>query len=453
MFECSICGLLSLNAISCPACGSQNLRDLSLEVGDENLPTEIPGLDDAADSWHDLEGESQTQLKNESSSPQSNLESSLPFGFSGQSNVNVSRLPFGVGSHADGMPFETEINNNRLEESESEITTYPKNLESPVVEELSPENLPAEKLEQITLVQEDESTSIKEPEVSVEMPEITVKKPDTTPRIVPIIDDEANNFLDSESLVDELPSTIDSKDSNISIPDEWRIDAEEINIEEIYASKDEVVEFVHGFEEDVVVFQHEQSKPKDTISNSKSDASLSLELHPARAMDVDISKHPECREDLDSGFFAIAQNSWSQAAISFQKIAARMPDSPAVFNNYGLALLQRAIEMAQDNDEAVQLMAASQFESAILALREAAKKSPDNNLVLLNLAHALLVSGRSEKALSIVQVHNSRNPNSAEGANLEAASLVSVGQSVNAKTKLVEFVGDPIVEENLARLL
>ena len=224
-------------------------------------------------------------------------------------------------------------------------------------------------------------------------------------------------------------------------------------MEEIYASEDEVVEFVHGFEEDVVVFQHEQSKPKDIISNLKNDTSLSLELHPARAMDVDISKHPECREDLDSGFFAIAENSWSQAAISFQKIAARMPDSPAVFNNYGLALLQRAIEMAQDNDEAVQLMASSQFESAILALREAAKKSPNNNLILLNLAHALLVSGRSEKALSIVQVHNSRNPNSAEGANLEAASLVSVGQSVNAKTKLVEFVGDPIVEENLARLL
>ena len=445
MFECSICGLLSLNAISCPACGSQNLRDLSLEVGDENLPTEIPGLDDAADSWHDLEGESQTESKTESPSPQNNLESTLPFGFSGQSNVNVSRLPFGVGSHADGMPFETEINNNHSEESENDITHYPKTIESPVVKEPSPEHLPAENLEQIAVVHEEESILIQDPEVSVDIPEITVKKPDTTHRVVPIIV--------AENLVDELPSTIDSNDSNISIPDEWRIDAEEINMEEIYASEDEVVEFVHGFEEDVVVFQHEQPKPKDIISNPKTDASLSLELHPARAMDVDISKYPECREDLDSGFFAIAENSWSQAAISFQKIAARMPDSPAVFNNYGLALLQRAIEMAQDNDEAVQLMASSQFESAILALREAAKKSPDNNLILLNLAHALLVSGRSEKALSIVQVHNSRNPNSAEGANLEAASLVSVGQSVNAKTKLVEFVGDPIVEENLARLL
>ena len=453
MFECSICGLLSLNAISCPACGSQNLRDLSLEVGDENLPTEIPGLDDAADSWHDLEGESQTESKTESPSPQNNLESTLPFGFSGQSNVNVSRLPFGVGSHADGMPFETEINNNHSEESENDIIHYPKTIESPVVKEPSPEHLPAENLEQIAVVHEEESILIQDPEVSVDIPEITVKKPDTTHRIVPIIDEDDNNDSVADNLVDELPSTIESNDSNISIPDEWRIDAEEINMEEIYASEDEVVEFVHGFEEDVVVFQHEQPKPKDIISNPKTDASLSLELHPARAMDVDISKYPECREDLDSGFFAIAENSWSQAAISFQKIAARMPDSPAVFNNYGLALLQRAIEMAQDNDEAVQLMASSQFESAILALREAAKKSPDNNLILLNLAHALLVSGRSEKALSIVQVHNSRNPNSAEGANLEAASLVSVGQSVNAKTKLVEFVGDPIVEENLARLL
>lgn len=453
MFECSICGLLSLNAISCPACGSQNLRDLSLEVGDENLPTEIPGLDDAADSWHDLEGESQTELKTESPSPQNNLESSLPFGFSGQSNVNVSRLPFGVGSHADGMPFETEIDNIHSEESENEITHYPEVIESPAVKEFSPEHLPAENLEQIAVVHEEESKSIQEPEVSEDIPEIIIKKPDTALRIVPIIDDVDNNDSVAENLVDELPSTIDSNEPNISIPDEWRIDAEEINMEEIYASKDEIVEFVHGFEEDVVVFQHEQSKPKDIISNHKNDASLSLELHPARAMDVDISKHPECREDLDSGFFAIAENSWSQAAISFQKIAARMPDSPSVFNNYGLALLQRAIEMAQDNDEAVQLMASSQFESAILALREAAKKSPDDNLILLNLAHALLVSGRSEKALSIVQVHNSRNPNSAEGANLEAASLVSVGQSVNAKTKLVEFVGDPIVEENLARLL
>lgn len=438
MFECGICGLLSLNAISCPACGSQNLKDLSLEIGDENLPTEIPGLDDAAESWHDLEGESQTDSKTDLSLPSNNLESSLPFGFSGQSNVNVSRLPFGVGSHADGMPFETDISKIRREELLSEAIPSPPVVEVPNQEE--------QMYDEPLIVDQ-------EPEQIEEIPEVIITKPDAILRIEPIITADENNFSEATNLIEELPTSIETAENQITIPDEWKIDAEEIDMDAIYASEDQVVEFVHGYEEDVVVFQHEQSKPKEISANHADGASLSLELHPARAMEVDISRNPECREELDAGFFAIAQNSWSNAAISFQKIAARMPDSPAVFNNYGLALLQRAIEMARDSDEAIQLMASSQFESAILALREAAKKSPDDNLILLNLAHALLVSGRSEKALSIIQVHNSRNPNSIEGANLEAASLVSVGQSVNAKAKLVEFVGDPIVEENLARLL
>ena len=58
MFECSICGLLSLNAISCPACGSQNLKDLSTTDSEQgDLPAEIPGLDEAADSWREIEGD------------------------------------------------------------------------------------------------------------------------------------------------------------------------------------------------------------------------------------------------------------------------------------------------------------------------------------------------------------------------------------------------------------
>ena len=93
------------------------------------------------------------------------------------------------------------------------------------------------------------------------------------------------------------------------------------------------------------------------------------------------------------------------------------------------------------------------IESAILALREAAKSNPDESLILLNLAHALLVSGRSEKALKIIEVHNTKNTNSVEGANLHAAALVSLGQSVNAKVILSKYRGDSIVDENLARLL
>ena len=110
MFECSICGLLSLNAISCPACGSQNLVDLSIaDSHTDDLPKEIPGLDDAAESWHELEG-SVDESETVSNNPINNTvtDGSLPFGFSGESNVQVSRLPFGIGSHADGIPFENQ---------------------------------------------------------------------------------------------------------------------------------------------------------------------------------------------------------------------------------------------------------------------------------------------------------------------------------------------------------
>ena len=59
MFECSICGLLSLNAISCPACGKPKFGWIyQLRIQRQTiLPKEIPGLDEAAESWHEIEGD------------------------------------------------------------------------------------------------------------------------------------------------------------------------------------------------------------------------------------------------------------------------------------------------------------------------------------------------------------------------------------------------------------
>ena len=92
MFECRVCGLLSLRGTSCPACGSQHRDDLSTTLeSEEILPTDVPGLDDAAESWYELEGiEPPTP---EESEQQSGDSSSLPFGFQGESNVYASNLP------------------------------------------------------------------------------------------------------------------------------------------------------------------------------------------------------------------------------------------------------------------------------------------------------------------------------------------------------------------------
>ena len=179
---------------------------------------------------------------------------------------------------------------------------------------------------------------------------------------------------------------------------------------------------------------------------------ISLELHPAKAMGVNLSGLPELEETLAEGFFAIGEESWAKAAIAFQKMAAKMPGDSAVFNNYGLALLQRALVMAKSSDLEVQQLASTQFESAILALREAAKSSPTDGTILLNLCHALLVSGRAEKALKVLFMYQKNNENTSESANLEAASLVSMGESSNALKVLQAVKHDELVLANIAKL-
>ena len=426
MLECTICGLLSLNAVSCPACGSQNLVDLTAnDDAEEALPTEIPGLDDAADSWHELEGSQRDEVPGTIPLEPTSNSSDLPFGFQGESNISESRLPFGIGSHAAGIPFEQSTDYEELvEENQTEST----NVELGTTTDL---------LKQ------------------VEIPEVVITRPDML-RITAIVEDKPDD-VDQLSATTALPDFVETPaEEIIEIPDEWKIYAAETDMAEIYAESSEIVEVVHEPEEDVLVYQHDNiaGYPANNAADSQfTGESMSLELHSARAMDVDLSNNPECREDLDAGYFAIAKGSWSDAAIKFQRIASRMPGDSAVYNNYGLALLQRAIEMAKDSGQSTQMLAASQFESAILALREAAKSNPDESLILLNLAHALLVSGRSEKALKIIEVHNEKNTNSVEGANLHAAALVSLGQSVNAKVILAQYRGNPVVDENLARLL
>ena len=106
MFECKICGLLSLGGSACPACGSLLLVDLALEDDDSSpLPTEVPGLDDAVTSWYELEG-IEPPAEPLAEAVTSSVTGSLPFGYSGESNTHISRLPFGVGSYAGGMPFD-----------------------------------------------------------------------------------------------------------------------------------------------------------------------------------------------------------------------------------------------------------------------------------------------------------------------------------------------------------
>jgi homeobox protein ESX1 len=449
MFECKICGLLSLGGSACPACGSLLLVDLAQEDGDATtLPSEVPGLDEAVASWYELEGIEPPAPQREEVA-ENLISGSLPFGFSGESTTHISRLPFGVGSYSGGMPFD---------ESEEALPLIseasPTSVSEPPVTESNPLPAPAEKAPEPPVA----SPPPAEPVTPVENPPPALNLPPMPemPSLPPAPALSAPQAFSPEPLrvapvpisTAQAPQTPSSQSSFDEVPDMWRIDASPVDMEQIYAMEDQVVEVVHTSDE-----LHESYLHTTGSDDLHPDSSvISLDLHPAKALGVQLDGLPELEDTLAEGFYAIGEESWAQAAIAFQKMAAKMPGDSAVFNNYGLALLQRALVMAKSADLEVQQLASTQFESSILALREAAKSAPTNSTILLNLSHALLVSGRAEKALTLISMYEKSHSKTQESANLEAASLVSLGESGQALKVLNMVEQDEIIRSNMSKL-
>ena len=244
------------------------------------------------------------------------------------------------------------------------------------------------------------------------------------------------------------------------MPDYWKIDAQIPDYEQIYGQDEAVVEMEYAsLDEDVVVYDHTSDSPAAVFYSpleaspvSAPQPSIKLQLHPVQAMSVDVGQSVEMQTALQQGFTALQGNNWSGAARAFQKMAASMPTNPEVYNNYGISLLQRATTMRDGNDPQQQSVAETQFESSILALREAAKNAPTNGDVLINLAIALIESGRAEKALGIMNVHNTRSPGSAKGLNTAAVAMFELGQLTQAVDTLGKAGDDAIVLKNLSQL-
>lgn len=481
MFECTICGLLSLGGNACPACGSQIRIDLTeQDEGGAPLPADVPGLDEAVASWNELEGiEPVEEEPTPEEAPKTSSAGSLPFGYSGASNTNISRLPFGIGSYASGMPFDDSEEALPLVSEEAapapkplqdrappsqprqELTqseSMPAPIEQPTAAPTpapAPEApvMPTPQIPRIEPVQAQVASSVAaapiprlEPvQEAAAIPRLEPTEPASLPRLEAQIPRIEVNTIVAHDDVPQPPST---EQMPADVPDLWRIDAAAPDMEEIYAQSEQVVEVVHTMEAESTVFVHESAPEDFTEMNGV----ISLDIHPAQALDVNLDGLPELKVTLQQGFEALGAASWAQAAIAFQKLAARMPGDASVFNNYGLSLLQRALVMAKSPDLDVQNLATTQFESSILALREAAKTAPTEAIILMNLAHALLVSGRAEKAVGLVQMHDQLQGQTTVSGNLHAAALVSMGESSAAKALLQRLPQDEIVRANLDRL-
>ena len=420
MNECGVCGILYLAGGSCPACGSQiQKRSEDFQDAEMVLPTEVPGLDEAADAWYDLEG---IERPVEEKEPEPT--SSLPFGFGGESMTNVSRLPFGIGSHRDGIPFDVEQSNETEQVS-------PKKTIKPMVEIHEHQDISVESLYEI----EDAEESVPIPS----LPELN------SANVEPNQNEVAPIRITAIPLVEATPV----EENNPDIPVDETIQYE------FFAEEDDVIEVVFSDLEDTVV--HVDHGAVDSFDQPEvveyAEKTFSpFDLHPARAMTVQASSNEELKSLVEGGFMSIGRGDWRGAARSFQRVLSSVPQDVGAMNNYGISLLQVATSMQESADPVDVSNAATQFEAAILSLREAVRAQPDGSEPLYNLTQALLLSGREEKALGLMEMVSEDDKSQPHFVNLHAAILAQLGQYGEAKSMLASIQGEPLVSQNLLKL-
>ena len=427
MQECRVCGLLFLGGGACPSCGSQVATDVNTDdivMDDES----IPGLDDVVAAIG-VDGEEEEN---------SNV---LPFGMGAKAEVLQSSLPFGVGSFSDEI---TEVitpsyESPELDESsEIEVAVEPDEVE-PIIVELPEEIVPQD----IDSVTEGVESDVEEQAAQIE----TVSAPGS----------EVVRLNASPEYVEaQVPETVEIKSIELNpvdivedVPDMWRIDAAEVDMDEIYSQDEQIIEV--SFDDDLssgdveVSFDDFHHSPVEDSMASDDDAPG---LHPAKALAVDASGEPELASMINSAFDYMGESAWVEAAQILSTASSNRTNDPEILNNLGLALLQSALDLDSSGDP----MSSSQYEASIMALRQSAKLDPNNNTILLNLAHALLVSGRAEKAFGVLNVLRDREKANIEIENAFGACLIQLGRDEEAQKILIPYSSDAIVSGNLALL-
>ena len=468
MQECRVCGLLFLGGGACPTCGSQVSMDISVDdiVMDDEA---IPGLEEIADAIGDAtldDGKGEV----------------LPFGLGAKAEVIESSLPFGVGSFTSdvnevAIPFsESDIDSESTRKIEESVVVDSKSedFEAPTqvdgLAKSSPvlglESIDEEFRESYDYPSENESESIPEiePEIYADIDNNTPSSGDVETPLTQesneaeVLVDFTDQSLESQpSIVAEDEST-DKNDTDTeskangfglaeAVPDMWKIDAAEVDMEAIYSQEEQIVEVSFDNELDSgdvqVTFDDFHHSPVEESMASDEDAP---ELHPAKALPVESSGQPEIANLVNTAFEHMANSSWMQAAQILSTASNNRPNDPAILNNLGLALLQSALEMDSKNDP----MSSSQYEAAIMALRQGAKVDSNNNTILLNLSHALLVSGRAEKSLKVINVLRGRETKNVEVENVLGACLIQLGRDEEAQSILAPYASDSVVSGNLS---
>ena len=480
MLECSVCSLLFTATDTCPSCGSTIAEEIKPE-GMLGSDFDIPGLDDLAQTVGDDELE-------ESTSKPKALDSNLPFGLGAESSITKSSLPFGIGSaqfspsvedsydegedqnlesKAQELPDEDKPTSVVVDESpvddDAKLDDVPAPSQSEIIQD--EEMTPADKvIEALPDLPEDSQTEPEEPspsELSFEIPElpsIEMESEEESPALVKMSAVPIEDTPVQDSPIKIKAETVSKEDDDSlsfgeqGVPDVWRIDAQAVDMEAIYQQDDVAIEIEYEDSYDVSEINVDLDRIHEVVASDGESGHGPPQLHQAHALPINTTGSPELEQLVTTGFQKLVEEDYDGAAKNFQRLAQQVPGQASILNNYGLALLHKAIKMEQSSDAEDTKLAPTQFESAIMALRQAAKTEPRNDVLLLNLSHALLVSGRHEKTLGVIQVYRDRQPNEVEGANIEASALIQLGRMGEAKRILSEYAQDDVVKMNLERL-
>ena len=458
MHECSVCGVLSIGVDVCPACGSRIHNDIQVE-GAPNSMGELPGLSEAMDSWkevvldHDIPSEVETAQSS---------TGSLPFSFQGHSNQFDEALPFGIGSNSEGIPFEydkddsfpTEVNSTKEDpEIATAIPELPEvdttddmvSTSSVVIGEQEQENsqYQVDKLQPVIPGMEKiESDSINSLPESLNLHNEGIQAPENTDSIP--LEEESKIISVDASLTDK--HVVNQPLEVQNAPALWSINAKPIDLAQMNAELETVVNYEHNEEEDVIEYIHTQESGEEEVPMDEMNESFVL--FPTRAQAVNLVDSSQ-EVVLKDAYNSMANGNWSDSAKLFQKIIAKQPQDPNVMNNYGLSLMERALEIEAINDSTSADKAFTQYKTAIMVLKEAAKLDPTNLDCLYNLAHALLISGREEKCLAIVERIQATEGKTPQTSMLKSACLFNQGLFDMARVEIEQFSNMEIIQHNL----
>ena len=420
MQECDACGLLFGGGEECPACGSRvsHVAPVTVDDGRGDRPTgPLPGgsaLDEAKEGMGGLD-------LSIPGSPTSIETSSLPFQVGGKGTI-ASSLPFGVGAPA-GIVADRQ--DDIPDQSQDEI----------LAEEASVED-----------AQEDDPWAL--PETGQDTLLVATVSAPEEPQLVVL---QARPLAAEEEQLSESP---------VFVENAFEINAEEFDAEHVYSVEEDVV--IHDFGDElqvseiVVNFDELVDPAEQTI---RFDPELlsdgEPELMPARALPIDDGGDTSVAIESISAFEALGEGRWKDAADHFRSVCNSLPGDSAALNDFGLSLLQLAIQVHEKSPTETPAEE-PHFEAAVLALRQAAQQDKHNPIILYNLATCLATCGRHGVANRIWDATISLSPQDAAPLNGKAVSLIAMGEFDLASGLLMRAreltPSEAIILRNLRRL-